>query len=203
MAVKKQPHHKRRSGFTLLEMMITVLIIISSLAIAAPAIQSALANRRSQKTASDILKFGQDARADAMAYGRAHLIRYRPGSTGKGILEIYRGFNGHCNTNNWTTITAGPACGLANSMCRSALNMDSPSNKTRITATGYTSLDICFTSTGQMMWRTVATALFTTDNVPTNNGFVFAVARYDGESLPVGSSREILFPLGGAPRVRR
>lgn len=189
-----------------MEMLIVVAIIGVSLAAAAPTIQAALANRRSQEAALDVVRLARRARSEAIAFGRAHLLRYDEDlGGGNGALLVYRGITSGCNTNDWATITSGPACGENDSMCIDGIDMTDyagGTTTTALTVSGMTEVDICYTSSGVMMWRSETTARFSENNIPSRNGFQFTfVRRENGED--VGVSREIIFPFGGTARVKR
>ncbi len=184
--------------------MVAIGIISISLALAAPAVHTAMANRKSQEAVLEVLSIGREARSEAMAYGRAHLLRFTQGS-GKGKLEVFRGFNNACNSNDWENITGRAGCGDAASMCRDTFDMENVqgAGSAKLSAVGYEGLDLCFSSSGAMMWRTANGARFSSANIAGANGFVFSVARADEDGQPVGVTRSVIFPMGGFPRIKR
>lgn len=197
-----------QAGFTLIEMMIVVVIIAISAALAAPTIITAFAERRANMAAIDLVRLGREARASAIAYNRAHVLRYTtfssPGSDGR--VQLFRGIAGGCNANNWVTIMGGPVCGALNSMCIDETNMGEArwqigNNVTRVRAPGYSPLDICFQPNGAVMMRYNAGingSFF--DGNTMSGGVVFTVQRINGGS-PAGPTRRVVFPLGSTPRV--
>ena len=203
----------RRAGFTLSELMAVVVLVLIGMTLAAPAISTALAEKRSGQVTLDLVRLGRRARADAIAYGRAHVLRY--GATGAGgdfgRVRLLRGFTGGCNTNNWTTILAAAAdCTAANSTCIDELDATASryrlgGNDTLLSApAAFPALDICYEPNGRMMYSAnAATTRFTANNtVAIGGGFVFtAVRQRDG--VNVGPTRRVIFPLGGTARVLR
>ena len=199
-----------RSGFTLLEMMIVVVIIAVSAALAGPAMVTAFAEHRVSEAAIDLVRLGRRARSEAIAYNRAHVLRYTdtsaPGSDGRVLL--YRGVSGGCNSNwnNWVTLTGSPACGLAGSMCLDQTNMGDSrwhvgSNVTQMRAPGYAPLDICYQPNGATMMRYGAgiSGPFFEGNA-TGGGIVFTFQRIHN-GTPDGPARRVVFPIGATPRV--
>jgi hypothetical protein len=161
----------------------------------------------------DLVRLGRRARADAIAYGRAHLLRY--GATGAngnfGRVRLIRGFTGGCNTNNWATIfTAATDCVSAASPCIDEL--DASATRYRLAGNDtllspppdFATLDICYEPNGRMMYSVNgSTTRFTANNtVAIGGGFVFQAVRQRG-SVNVGPTRRVLFPLGGTARVLR
>lgn len=188
--------------------MVVVLIIAVTLRLAAPAVQAAMSNRRDRESLHDTISTLRRARSESIAYGRAHLIRYdRSAVSGGGQMSIYRGVNGGCRTNDWTTLIAGPACGVPGSMCIDTVqtaDSSSRSNQARIVIeeTDYDFVDICYSSSGNMLWRTSAAGVFT-DTPPSGNGFVFRIRHTDGQGGYTGMALSVLIPFGSIARVQR
>jgi Tfp pilus assembly protein FimT len=203
LEVKKSP---KTAGYTILELMITVGIIGISVSLAAPAVQQVMANRRSQEVSLELVRLGRRARSEAMAYGRAHLLRFSASAdSGHGRIDLYRGINNGCNTNDWTFLTGGPACGEDDSMCIDSVTTGAFSKATStvyLTSATYTALDLCYSANGVMMWRTSTSARFSDIPPSGTNTFDFSFAqKVDGKV--VGVSRPVIFPMGGLPRTQR
>jgi prepilin-type N-terminal cleavage/methylation domain-containing protein len=204
------PH---RAGFTLSELMAVVVIVLVGMTLAAPAISTALAEKRSGQVTLDLVRLGRRARADAIAYGRAHLLRY--GATGAdgdfGRVRLIRGFTGGCNTNDWAAIlTAATDCVAAASPCIDELDASATryrlgGNDTLLSPPAdFTTLDICYEPNGRMMYSADGSITrFTANNTAAiGGGFVFRAVR-QRNSVNVGPARRVLFPLGGTARVLR
>lgn len=203
----------RRAGFTLYELMAVVLIILVAMALAAPAISTTLAEKRSGQVALDLVRLGRRARTDSMAYGRAQVLRYTAaGAAGAfGRVRLFRGIAGGCNTNNWLAIfAAGGVCGAAASTCVDELDASSSryrlgGNDTLLSPpAAFPAVDICYEPNGTMMYSVNgAITRFTANNsAALGGGFVFTVVRQRSGAVE-GPTRRVVFPLGGTARVLR
>lgn len=211
---RRYPPDPRRAGFTLIEMMAVVVVIMVGMALAAPAISTTLAEKRTGQVALDLVRLGRRARADSIAYGRSQVLRYSAaGAAGAfGRVQLFRGIAGGCNTNNWIPIYAalGAGCGTAASTCVDELD----ASATRYRLGGNDSLlsppaafpvvDICYQPNGTMMYSpNGATTRFTANNsAAIGGGFVFTVVR-QRSGAAAGPMRRIVFPLGGSARILR
>lgn len=189
--------------------MIAICIIITVTALAAPAIGTARADARAARAAHNLIRLGRRARAEAIAYGRAHVLRYGTTSssgTSFGHMSLYRGVTSTCNTNDWVAIMASPACGAANSMCLDELDLgDSQYNTGSHTVTmrspAYAFVDICYQPNGGVLHREIAAGRFSDQNTVTG-GFRFDISR-EVSGVQDGVTRSVIFPLGGVPRMFR
>ncbi|MBK8171322.1 MAG: hypothetical protein IPK60_13380 [Sandaracinaceae bacterium] len=200
--------NRKLAGFTLVELMIAICIIITVTALAAPAIGTARADARAARASQNLIRLGRRARAESIAYGRAHLLRYTTASSvgSQGRMMLYRGVTSTCNSNNWLAILASPTCGVANSMCVDELDLgDTQYNTTTHTvllrSPAFAFVDICYQPNGNMLHREIATARFIDQNTVAG-GFAFNITRaVDG--VQDGVTRTVVFPLGGVPRLFR
>jgi len=201
----------RRAGFTLLELMIVVAIVAVVVGLALPTMSQQLADEKTNQIALDIVASARLARSSATAYGRAHLMRWdSTGGSGLGTIEIYRGINNGCNTNNWGPITS-PGC-TGNANCIEAVHpteYQTGNSTYQLTETGAINVagDICFEPNGTVRWRPGVAGFFNSGIVATggadsNGGFVFNVQR-ENSGTPVGVARQVLVPLGGDARKIR
>ncbi|OHB69840.1 MAG: hypothetical protein A2V70_09610 [Planctomycetes bacterium RBG_13_63_9] len=71
--------HSRRHGFTLVEVMLTLCLLVIIAGMAWPVMDGAFANQRLRKAAEKIRAEWSVARVEAMDSGRTYLFRYLPG----------------------------------------------------------------------------------------------------------------------------
>src|SRR5688500_17355425 len=91
-------------GFTLMEMMVVVIIIGIIAALAAPTVGTAMADRRTNNAALDVVRLFREARADSIQYGRATVVDYNNLGTPGGVgarMRVFRGITSTCNSNNF------------------------------------------------------------------------------------------------------
>lgn len=201
---------KSRAGFTLTELLIVIMLVSGSAALAAPAIGAAMAERRVAQAHLDVLRIGRRARSEALALGRAHLLRFsttsNPGDHGR--FRLYRGTTSSCTTTNWATVTAAADCVAPE--CIDDVNLGDSDYRTSATSFVHMRgspdnalVDLCYTSSGAMRHRVSAVAPFSDQN-NTNGvagGYIFTLQSKRSGTLQ-GVQRSIVFPLGGAPRTR-
>jgi hypothetical protein len=194
-------------------MMAVVVIIMVAMALAAPSIGTTLAEKRVGQVGLDLVRLGRRARADSIAYGRAHVLRYSAAGAGGafGRVQLFRGIAGGCNTNNWTPIVAaGAVCGTEASTCVDEL--DASATRYRLGGddalltppAGFPVVDLCYQPNGMMMYSAdAATTRFSANNsAALGGGFVFSVVR-QRSGVTQGPARRIVFPLGGSARILR
>ncbi len=181
--------------------MIVVAIIGITAAIAAPAIGRAIASSRADRSVHDIIRIGRRGRSEAIAYGRAYLLRMT--TAGDGGAQLWRGRTSLCRQ-DWTTITGAGNCApplAADGNC--ADYVDSSTYATTpyvLTISQTTALqELCFMPNGDTVVRPNGSAgAFVTPA----NGLVTITAAL---SSPTGADpiRGAVFPSAGAPRTLR
>lgn len=187
-----------------MEMLVVVAIIAITAAIAAPAIGSQMAERRVNEAAYGLVRQGARARSEAMAYGRAHLLRYSQSSFGvggaNGSVQLWRGRLSGCSTNDWPSIINGPC--ESDRDCVDDLNMGNysfSSQHTEMRVPGATSVDLCFQPDGDML-ASIDGGAFAAVPPSGSDAISFRLRRISN-GTPAGVERWVAFPFGGAPRL--
>ena len=82
-------HHPLRTGFTLVELIVTVSIMALLLSISIPVMHHLLPDTRMSSTAREIASFIEDARDEAVISGRVVRLQYRLGDN-ENDEQVYR-----------------------------------------------------------------------------------------------------------------
>jgi prepilin-type N-terminal cleavage/methylation domain-containing protein len=210
----------RRSGFTLIELMVVVTIIGVLAGLAGPSVAVGIREMRASSARADVVRILNHARSVARGTGKAHLLEFNAAADGnRGRLSVHRSPGSSCTTSNWTTILAQSnncdsfrTLNPADDSC-----VDRTGFQTFFEATGVYSLQlveannsllyICYEPAGRTFWSNQANALgLSSTPAPGSRGaFVFTLTTYRGAlgGPQVGVARQIIQPFGSTARVRR
>ncbi|MGB0680337.1 MAG: prepilin-type N-terminal cleavage/methylation domain-containing protein [Polyangiales bacterium] len=215
----RAPLRSACAGFTLVELLVVILVIVSVAAFAAPSLSNAFDERRTNQAAVSLARLAGRARAASVAQGRAYLLRFNPGESELGEVQVIRGINNGCNTNDWDALLRGPACGEDNSMCMDRLRLDVSAYRTTSTSirmraaaadgVELDTLDLCYEPSGRVRHRAgeaVDGGRFLGANT-IGGGYVFTFVRraHTGADSTenAGVNRRVLLPLDGDARLLR
>jgi prepilin-type N-terminal cleavage/methylation domain-containing protein len=98
---------RRVEGFSLIELMVVCAIIGLSVIAFAPSFVLSMADRRAAAAASEVVRIGRQARADAIGTQRPHLVwmRMDDGAEESGIVQLLRGTSGPCDIQRWLALS--------------------------------------------------------------------------------------------------
>lgn len=205
--VRSNAYRSREAGFTILEAMVVVSIIAISAALAAPALSEAMAVRRAGEANHSVVRIAANARSQAIAYGRAHLLLFNSAPPGR--FELWRGRTNLCTANDWATLVT-PDCG-ANPDCVDGLDMRSYDQGTHtvVVTQPTAALSICFQPDGEVRFLgggppapNAPWATSPPTGAAADEGLVFALDRRENGGS-AGVIRRVVIPFGGSPRILR
>jgi len=196
----------RSEGFTLMELMIVVFLIAVVAALAAPSIQRAQADRRTNQSALELVRLFRHARGDAAGYGRAYVVRIDPDDNdGEGSVEVLRGSNNGCNTATFED-DGDPNCQEA-----SCVDVwPEPQARSTFDEHGYIidlntpagAHELCFQPNGVVLSRVYETTpgAFVegnADGVFDSGAIVYTLQRTQEGGTAEGVARRVAIPVGG------
>ena len=188
---------RSRAGFTLLELMVIVVLIMITAALAAPGLMRAMAVNRAQRATHDAARLARQARSDSISYGRAYLMILAPGTASRGRLELWRGMTDTCRSNDWTSIVVANGCTADPPAidCVDAVDFSDYAASTHtVTITTAGPTRVCFEPDDEI-WVATGTGTFTR---PTQ-AIRFPINRLEGTTAL--EQRGLFVPISGAPRV--
>ena len=171
--------------------MIVVALVTVGASLAAPKVALVMANRRASDLASDSIRLGRLARANAISSGRAYVVRYDAGDDSNGRLRMWRGTNNGCNLQTWS-FTGTPV----EQVEAETYNIGGTHV---VSVTPDPDVDICYEPSGAVMMRS-GSGRFLWSVAGVTTGVIFNVDRKVGGVIK-GVSRRIVFPLGGTARL--
>lgn len=187
--------------------MTVVGIVAISATIAAPALSEAMAVRRAGEATHSLVRLGARGRAEAMAFGRAHLMVYSDTSSGSpgtlGSAALWRGLVDRCSANDWATIVTGACSGNVN--CIDQVDMGRyayPYHQVQMRLNGAgTAGTVCFQPDGEMLYAPPAGNFVAAPPVGADS-IRFDFQRLSGGAA-TGVTRSVVFPFGAGPRLLR
>lgn len=202
----------RQAGFTLVELMVVVAMIMVIAALVAPSLSAVQGDARQQSAAVDLVRLSRRARAITMRSRVVHMLRFlQTGANGHGTIAVFAGLNNRCGLTDWDTeaftnhapvelfdmldFNPGPLTNAATDLNRQVITLRGELP----IGTAVSELRICYQPDGQTYAETdIAPGL-----APQAGGALFTVARaVPGLGGARGVPRQVLFPAGGTARIR-
>lgn len=178
-------------------MMVVLTIVGVVAALAAPTIGDALANRRTNELALEVVRIVREARSSAVGQGRAYLLQVNATTD---ELRLYRGTTNRCMPRaSWDAITS-PGC-EGNIRCTASVRgpvVGSSSYDFQVDEAD-NPIDICFEPTGITRWSVASSAF----NLTHPRGGVQVNVRRVVDGATAGVAKIVVIPFGADARVMR
>ena len=187
---------RRNAGFTLIELMVVVVLVMIMAGLAAPGFARTMAITRAQRVSHSLRMMGMQARSEAMASGRAHYVRF----AGQRV-EVWRGTSSLCRATPWATVLGDCTSDPPDSRCTGSLDADAYEVGPHSVQLSYPDgqLDLCYQPNGDMLVTANSGATFALPNLGAVQ--VEVLRMEDGASADV--VRGTVFPAAGVPRAVR
>jgi prepilin-type N-terminal cleavage/methylation domain-containing protein len=207
-------------GFSLIEVLVTVVIITIIAAIALPVLGNGMKDRRTRHTAEEIARVFRDARLRAIGRGSAVLVHYASSGSNQ-TLEIREAVAGpspfnsgnatcsllpatSCSTANWTDV----AVVSLGSQILETYSIDNAAGTNVIlelpgSGAAVTEYNVCFTPLGRTLALAGALANFATASQIMTTVPTFRVYRtLPGDTTRVGLERRVVLLPNGQARLQ-
>ncbi len=215
----RQPGGRRltRRGFTLIELMVTVLVVSILALLAIPALTKAQDDRVAYQNTVMVSQLLRRARTNAVGRGAAMLVTITSnGTTDRGTFTVYEGVRAN-GSGAGGSDTPQPACrfptdwtnaAMKRKVAEASLNGGGDASigiETTVqvyetgTPTGYPSLNICFAPSGRSY---ISATLDFNGKQPNLAPVTIDVSRMVGGS-PEGLRRRVALSPGGATTIQR
>lgn len=191
---RRRPHQR---GFTLIELMVVVIIVGVVAALAAPTIGNALANRRTNELALEVVRIVRQGRSAAVGQGRAYFLQIDPATE---EMMLFRGRTNRCTPHaSWAAITSAGCHG--NPRCTAYVEgpvVGTSSYDIQIDGAD-NPIDICFEPSGITRWSQASSAFAATHP----RGGVQVNVRRVVDGSTAGVAKIVVVPFGADARVMR
>ncbi|MEI8254747.1 MAG: type II secretion system protein [Deltaproteobacteria bacterium] len=184
---------RQQSGFTLIELMVTVAVIGIATAVVIPTIQQTLRDRGTAQQAIQFMNVFREARSRATMRGRAVLVSVDV-SVSPAVQLGVEGDRSSCTLSTFPAVNTV----IENTQLRSSTDIQVTNSRPVATY-----IEFCYTPLGRMFYRYSSGTAFTEDNGAStgralNGGFIY---NFQNTRFPGIVTRRVVIPLGGAPRL--